>query len=92
MKLPRFLRIDPDFKRAVDVYPNKGDIKHLSVFPNTIFFGDDPYFNPTWAEVRYALKTRSKYLAERENKTSAENAVLHPQRNKELLRKILSLE
>ncbi len=92
MKLPRFLRIDPDFKRAVDVYPNKNEIFIFSLLGGTLFFGLNPYFDATWAERRYARKARDKYRAECRKKDSAYRATVNPQLNKELLRIILSLK
>lgn len=65
MKLPRFLRIDPDFKRAVDVYPDKPEISFCGYNDDIIFrdFKNEIvgiYREATWAERRYARKARNK--------------------------------
>lgn len=93
MKLPRFLRIDPDFRRAVDFYPDKRRIT-FSSYANDIIFRGGPqneivgiYREPTWAERRYVrsarLNDRNKRARERKAKDSIEK------HNKKVLDRLL---
>lgn len=91
MKLPKFLTISPDFKRAVDAYPEKGRIvvHGSSIWPRVEFGDDHEYLNPTFAECWYARKVSRRPKAERAEEEERQRAEHIAERNKRELAAII---
>ena len=92
MKLPKFLTINPDFKKAVDAYPEKDKIEvcHFHALnAHWVNFGDEHYYDPTWAECRYARKVSDPARAQKNRLSKLENLSLRAENNRRVCHEII---